>query len=122
MAKLTEVILNNYGEGSSIEYKCLDESYGRAEFALCPIWKKGRLVKLYIYPKQQKNMKHFYSVEMDCDSINLMSWTYKNKKLPWAWMYVWCKEHKCMSIQVYVPPNTSKLTISALSGLNIYFD
>lgn len=122
MSELTEVKLNSYGEGSSIEYKWLDTDYGRAEFALCPIWKYGKLVKLYIYHKQQKDIKHFYSVDLNCDSLNLISWTHKNKELPWAWMYVWCKEHKCMSIQVYVPPNTSKLTISALSGLGIIFD
>jgi len=121
---LKEIVLcTEWNKETYIFYKWKDKDYGRTEFTICPIWKRGRLCKLYIYPQQQRDIDYFYSVEVsNCESINPIAWTHRGMENPWVWMYLWCKDHKCMSLRLYVPPNSSKLTIRQLSGCQLVFE
>ena len=119
--KLKEIILSGSAE---IKYIYMDSDYGRAEFSLCPIYKYGKLKKIHIYPLQQKNIDCFYTyiVSNYCISWSLTAWTHKGIDEPRTWIYRWCKEHKCLSMRVYVPNYTSKIVFEPLSNLQIRFE
>lgn len=110
-------------DGSVIPYVWKTERLGRAEFQFCPIWKYGKLRELFIYPKQQENKSNYWHLHgLKCIDFQLKSWTHKGIENPWAWLYFWCEEHKCMGMNVYVPLDTSKLLVSVSSGLTIIFE
>lgn len=46
-------------DGMCIGFKDRTDSYGRAEFILCPIYKRGKIVELFVYARQQKDIKYF---------------------------------------------------------------
>jgi len=121
MCKLEEKILK---VDELIRYNWKTKEYGRAEFIFCPIWKRGKIIKLHIYPMQQPDAKYFYILDVTANSkyICPYSWTHLGKENPWPWQFYWCKEHKCMSIKIYVPPNTNTLRITTGTSLNIIFE
>lgn len=110
-------------EGDVIKYKDLHESYGKAEFVFCPIFKYGKLKKMLIYPQQQETDIKCYEIECHNQiDFNLQSWTHKGYEVPWTWIYFYCKEHKCVSMRTYVPLGTNTLSFSNISSLSLLFD
>lgn len=97
------------------------ESYGRAEFLFCPKWTEKKLTTLYIYHLQQRNVKHFYRVDSKAQDLGITSWTHRGISVPEIWMCSWCEQHQCMSLRVYVPPESNCFSVSLLSTLGIYF-
>lgn len=125
--KLTEKILK---DGDSVEFDWCDskapfqgQSYGRAEFGICLVWRRNKLKCFYIYPFQQRDVKHFYRV--DCgysDSFECGAWTHKGMDDPKIWLHGWCKEHKCPFMRVYVPKDSKRFTVYVLSTAQMMFD
>lgn len=117
--RLTEKVLV---DGDRVNFTGFTEQYGRAEFAFCAIWKRGRIVTLYIYPMQQAYAKHWYRVESRADGLAVHSWTHKGMENPWIWRHVWCKDHKCMCFHAYVPSDATHFTVQTMSTLRVNFD
>lgn len=107
----------------TISYKDIHPSYGRAEFEFCPVYKKGKLVEIWITPAQQETNKR-YRIKMTYQpySWQFTSWTHKGIENPRIWLQYWCKEHKALCMRVYVPPKTSKIRIESGSTLSFIFE
>lgn len=118
---LTEKVLE---DDDSVKFVSLTKEYGNAEFAVCSVYARGKLRKLYLYPHQQPNAKHFYRIDVPVGTQDwsIGSWTHKGIDEPHIWLHYWCKEHKAPAIRLYVPKGTTKFTVSKLSNLSINFD
>ena len=110
---------------SIIPYKVLDDTpgggnLGRAEFLFCPLWTRGRMRELLIYPLQQRS-KMYYRLDLtDCGKVTTFGFdSYGDKERPRAWRMGWCKEHKTVSYEVYVPTGTDRLSFSPHFGNSI---
>jgi hypothetical protein len=83
---------------------------GRAEFVFCAIFKRGRLDKMFISRKQQRNDDRYYF----CEGLNSESFRFVQEgsmySLP-IWRTAFCKDHKSVRFDVYVPTNTKRLKI-----------
>ena len=100
-----------------IKFEGVVQNYGRAQFMICPIFKNGKIRKVFIYPRQQPNAKHFYVFENEMngwEGLDLGECMYAEKKLsfPHVWVTHWCKEHKCHSMLLYVPQFSGSFFIS----------
>ena len=110
-------------DGATISYAWRTDSLGKAEFHICPIWKRGKLVEVCIYPAQQEYMHEYWVLRgLHCETLQVMSWSHKGVEEPRIWLFGWCKDHKCMTMSVYVPPFTTHIEISIGSTLDIIFD
>lgn len=98
-----------------IKYRYNHKRFGRAEFILCPVFKRGYMQKLFIYRKQQGESGAFVlDVAKVCPRVSqfmVETWTHKTEA-PRIWKNFWCKEHKCISFEVYVPPLTRKMVFN----------
>ena len=104
-------------EGDKIKFVPCTDKYGRAEFVFCPIFKYGKLKKVYIYPVQQPDKECYY--EVDCQDqveFQISSWTHKGLEHPNIWMTMWCKEHKAVSYRVYFDKKCDVLEFDNMSA------
>ena len=130
MSKLTEKILK---DGDVVEFDWNDskaptpgQSYGRAEFFICLVWntrgKRPRLKEFFVYPQQQRDVKHYYRVKCGwSNSFQAQAWTHKGMEEPKVWLHSWCKEHKGPSFRLYVPPFSKNFRVTTLSTVGIDF-
>jgi len=110
-------------DGDVIKYNDMHPKYGKAEFAICPIFKYGKLKKVLIYPRQQETDVYYYEIECHNQTdFQLLSWTHKGYENPWTWMYFYCKEHKCLAMNTYVPLGTDTLSFNSMSSFHLMFD
>ncbi len=91
------------------------QKLGRAEFAICPQWKRGKLVKISIYPLQQEDRSYYYEWEGH-GKRNFTIQSYCNLDEPKVWMHSYCREHKCHSMRVYVPNGAKFLWFQVYSN------
>lgn len=104
----------------SISFEWRSDNYGRAEFAVCPIFKYGKMVEVHIYPKQQPNAKHYYVWKGNAEGLYFQG--YEGLENPKIWITSWCKEHKCHSFTMYVPTDSKFMWINfSLGRLGINF-
>lgn len=106
--------------GDFIPFEWKTERWGRAEFSICPIYKRRKLVKLFIYPHQQENKEDYYIWEGTSDSYFTIQ-GYEGLNDPKIWLIGWCKEHKCQNIRLYVPSNSKFIWFHVLSTITIGF-
>lgn len=103
-----------------IKYVPITEKYGRAEFEFCPVFKYGKMKKIFIYPRQQE-VDYYYELETNNQKqFQITSWIHKTDS-PKIWIEYWCKEHKTICHRVYVPNNTDTLEFESLSVFEIRF-
>lgn len=116
--KLEAIPVKEINVLSIIKYKEVHAEYGRAEFTFCPVFKRGYLHKLWIYRKQQGYAEGFvFNVSKEYPRINqfaIESWMHKTEH-PKIWQNGWCKEHKCVLFDVYVPRSTSRIVFRFMS-------
>lgn len=97
-----------------IDYILKTENWGRCEFEICPVFKRGYLREVFFVRKQQKN-EECYRLEIDKDiKVNVFhidSWNHKTEH-PKIWREFWCKNHKTISHDVYPPDMTSKIVFA----------
>lgn len=97
-----------------IKYKPITQRLGRAEFVICPIFKYGYLREIFIYRVQQETSEIYHldlEKELNGSRINVFhitSWTHKRDE-PSIWQNFWCKKHKTISFEIYVPNNTNMI-------------
>lgn len=96
------IICKPIKDGDFMPFVGMTERLGRAEFSICPQWKRGKLVKISIYPLQQDDMSYYYEWEGDGKGYFIIQ-SYNNLDEPKVWMHSYCKGHKCQSMRVYVP-------------------
>jgi len=136
--KLTKLEITDY---SIFNYKIQPfvsntKEYGNAEFIMCPVWRRGKIREVYMYPKQQPNAEHYYYLvnEDGWEGVNFGSLLYElvgevgdgkggvltlGKNVihsPNVWNTFWCKEHKCQAFEFYVPKNSKGFFISTGLG------
>lgn len=103
--KIREVVLNH---GDKVWFEPMHPHYGHAGFQVCPQYIRGKLKRVFIYPRQQDINNLVYRVELSGQDIfSVNSWTFKGIDKPDIWMTGWCKEHKCQTLSVYVPRNAN---------------
>jgi hypothetical protein len=106
--------------GDLIPFVDVSDRLGRAEFIICPQWKRGKLVGISIYPMQQEDMSCYY--EWKGEGVNCFYLqSYQSLEEPKVWMHSYCKEHKCQSLRLYVPRNAKYIWFKVGSTINIGF-
>lgn len=120
---MAELVRRELVDHDEVKFTAKTDQYGLAEFSFCPIYKRGKLVEMFIYPKQQPDVKEYFHVDLSYgpDSFMLGSWTHKGMSEPWVWFFKWCKEHKCQSFIAYAPPEATSFQVSCLSTFSIHF-
>lgn len=132
MAAKPKQVTRRITVGDVIRYEWMDKTpgggnLGHAEFLFCPVWSRGRMRELHIYPRQQRVPVYCYTLDLsECriSDFSFSSWTYMGIEHPWCWRMWWCKEHKGVSYEVYVPKNTSQMSFELYFGnsIEIRFD
>ena len=114
-----------YGEkgyNPVIRFKALHDRYGRAEFDICPIFKYGKLKKIFVFRRQQDKAECYEIEAQGQKEFQIGTWTHKGFDVPNVWRNWWCKDHKTIAFSVYVPPQTDIITFDCLSTFGIHFD
>jgi hypothetical protein len=96
-----------------ILYDARHPKYGRAEFQICPIFKYGKLKQVIITRAQQdrQDRQFILNVAKDMPNANMFqieAWTHLTES-PRIWREFWCKEHKTICHETYVPPVTDEM-------------
>lgn len=104
-----------------ITYNALDENLGRAEFDICPVFKNGIIREIFLIRIQQ-NVNEGFRLKMpkgyNARVFSITSWTHKTEA-PKIWRNYWCKDHKAICFQTYVPNNTTKIVFDLHFGNTI---
>lgn len=111
--------------GTDYDFKWIDDSYGVAEFVVCPVYRYGKLREFHMFSKQQPNdLKHYWTKFEDGTPMDwsISSWTHKDMEAPRVWLNFWCKEHKCNAQEFYVPRHSTKFTANFGINFSINFD
>ena len=106
-----------------IIFKDMHERFGHAQFQFCPIFKYGRLKKVMIYRIQQEEKDKVY--ELECQGqkeFQICTWTHKGLVHPNIWREFYCKEHKAICHDVYVPLGSNVIRFDSLSTFMIRFE
>lgn len=102
--------------GDRINYQPRHKDYGRAEFTLCPVFKRGIIRILYIFPKQQESNTCYKLVLPTPSRFRCLWFSTFPDRSPYIWHTGWCKEHKCYSLEFYVPVGCDYFDIGANFG------
>lgn len=105
-----------------IRFKPVHEKYGRAEFDICPIFKYGKLQKVFVFRRQQETDETYEIEAQGQTAFEISTWLHKGFEHPRIWRNWWCKEHKTIAFSVYVPPQTNIIKFDSLSTFEIKFD
>lgn len=113
-----------------IKFKDLDTEYGRGEFVFCPVFRNGRMEELYITAVQQNRTDTRWKLRLEGDIkiFCIQSWGLSSSeaklKVPWVWREWWCKDHKAIAHEVYVPDGANTLSFDLHFGdtLDIKFE
>lgn len=113
-------------DGDRVYYKAYDDTpgggnLGHAEFVICPVYKRGKLKEVFIYPQQQHNIKYYYHYKLPYTPYAWGVDSYNSDDPVNIWMWFWCKEHKCMSLELYVPKYANYFSVEMLSFFTIRF-
>ena len=97
----------------TLPYEWNTSKYGRAEFQLCAVFKRGKFTDLYIDRRQQV-LTSWYHLEVDSSrATGLWFSSYiPGSHFPYVWQTTWCKEHRCHSLELYVPDNSRVLEVT----------
>ena len=96
-----------------IPFEAMHKSYGRAEFVICPVLKRGKIVQVSIFPRQQER-KDYFVWEGKVEGLGFSG--YEGLDAPKIWRTFYCKEHNCNSIELYVPNDAKYLWITVSLG------
>jgi hypothetical protein len=112
-------------DGDVVHFVPATARLGRAEFTFCSVWKRRKLGALYIYRRQQEatgvGADRSYVVRSGySNALTVGSWSGVDE--PRIWRHWWCREHKCMGFDCYVPTNSDRFTISTGSSLRVHFE
>jgi hypothetical protein len=120
MGKLVEL-----RSGDVVEFVPLTANWGLAEFQICAPVLRGRITDVFIYPLQQATTGKIYwriKPTSSTDTLFVNAWTHKGMDAPRIWNHRWCREHKCLSMAVYVPPQAHRFEVRLGMGVWVTFD
>lgn len=111
----------------SIPFVPFTQQYGRAEFTICVKWRYGKIIDLYITPKQQPDaigkVYHLGLESVKPNAVRIGSYTHKGiKEDPRVWLHGYCPEHRAAFFHMYVPVNAYFLQITLGSSISLMFD
>lgn len=75
--------------------------------------------ELLIFPKQQRVKVGCYRLPLPSGITTFLFRSEHPHDDPWAWRMSWCKEHKTVSYEVYVPDGTDTLSFELHFGNSI---
>ena len=107
-----------------IGYVDRTDKWGTAEFQICTLFKRGYLKEVYFTRRQQENNENYcLKVEGKINVFCITAWTHKTEH-PRIWRQFWCKDHKSICHETYVPRGTSKIVFAYHFGnsLDIRFE
>ena len=121
MSKLT---CRELKEHDIVKFSARSSQYGNAEFIFCPIFKRGKLKEMFIWPAQQPDVTEFFRILLPYvpQNFGISAWTHKGMDEPRPWMFFWCREHKCVAFRVYVPKQAKCFRVLFGSWFRIIFD
>jgi len=99
--------------------------YGRAEFAVCLKYVRGKLKHVFIHPQQQENVTEYYRLDVPHNGRAMFqahSWTHKGVSEPKIWLHFWCREHECPAFRLYVPKEAKSFVASIMTDISMIFD
>ena len=114
----------NYGAedfSPKIKFDDMHPKYGHAEFQICPIFRYGKLKKVILYRSQQETSEGYEIPAFNQKEFQICTWTSQGFEHPNIWREFWCKEHKCICHEVYVPKGTNTIEFDSLSVFGIRF-
>jgi hypothetical protein len=82
---------------------------GRAEFNVCIRYLRGKVREVFIYPRQQRRFNYWHRAGYFDQDFTIGSYGELGK--PEVWRVGWCKEHKCQTLEIYVPTGSAFLRI-----------
>jgi hypothetical protein len=110
-------------DGDMVAFSSATQKYGHAEFTFCPVWKRRKLDALYIFRRQQENVACSYVIRSGYSTaLAVGSWTHQGVTEPRIWRHWWCRDHKCMAFDCYVPINSDRFTVRVGSDISVYFE
>lgn len=119
--KVETLIEMTEGSQWKVPFEYSHPELGRAEFTVCVRWSRGRIREMWLYPRQQKRYEQgWHFPRLSSDSLGIGSWNHKGLDDPKVWRMWWCKEHRCMATEFYVPNYSNELDIIAGSTLSIH--
>ena len=97
--------------------------WGTAEFGICTHFVRGRLTELYLTRQQQPDEKekgYYINLKEDFPNFRvtcfmICAWSHKTAD-PRIWRQWWCKEHKAICHETYVPRNTDTIEFDLTLG------
>jgi hypothetical protein len=107
---------------AKINFKPLHNSFGRAEFEFCPVFKRGKMTDLFITRRQQDNYENYHLPLKELGFNNTTDFAfngYDSSEGVRAWGHYWCKFHKAICFKVYVPNDTDTINFSYFFGYDL---
>ena len=114
-----------YGEkgyNPTIRFAPMHKDYGHAEFDICPVFKYGKLKRVFVYRRQQGTNEAYEIEAQNQKEFSISTWEHKGFDIPRIWRNWWCEDHKTITFSVYVPKQTNIIEFSSLSTFGINFD
>lgn len=102
-----------------IPYEWMTTIYGHAEFVICPVFKYGRLTDIYLYRRQQVEYNGYHiDLLKEKPTLRMDEFLLEGRptNTPVIWRNWWCKEHKAVAFDTYVPKNTNTIRFDAYGG------
>lgn len=97
-------------ESISVPFIWGTKDFGRAEFQLCAEHERNKIVGFYVYHLQQENIKYYWHYSnLLYNGLGIHS--YQELTAPEVWMTQWCKEHKSLLLELYVPPKSKFINL-----------
>jgi len=101
--------------GLSVKFNWRDptpggKNLGRAEFKICQIYKRGKLIEYFVYPFQQQMQEYFWHWVGESEDFTINS--FEGLGNSWMWLSHWCKTHKTVAMNLYVPNNAVYLNLN----------
>lgn len=107
-------------------YNLKTKEYGRINFGICFVLKRGKLVELWMSKMQDPTgfVMYHYKLPEAYTPIDwsISSWEHKSIEVPRIWKSGYCEVHKTMYLDVYPPDGTNCFYITTLSNFGIQFD
>ncbi len=96
-----------------ISFQPLHPSFGKAEFSFCLAFKRGKIIEVRI-ERAQQNEKGKYLLKHHGASEFIIG-SFLHGRDARVWRTGFCKDHKGQWLDVYVPDDSTSLTLSKYS-------
>jgi len=106
-----KLVCKTLKDGDSISFKYTSQRYGRAEFLICPKYKRGKLVELIIERLSQNKTRYFYKWKGENKKSFFIENSFDANNPAEVWLFSYSNKYKCQSIRLYAPEKSKKLLL-----------